>query len=263
MNIYIHEDFVKEKARRARRMQTIGMVLIAISFLFSFSSLTGSTTYLIFLAYPFLLVGFPLWTMGRSAQRRLSSSPHADTMLNAELKGLNNKYSLHHFIRYGDTRIHHLLVTPSGLIVINSSDATGPVTCSEDAKGDNWKSPTNLLDRMTGLKPPVGNITQELDASVAAVREVAEKIGKPDVPVKGLALFTRNPDVQIHGCKYQGVPMSEVRQAIRELQQDMDNQRDDARDVSTLLTSEDRRRLNTFLAPETVKVQPNAAPSRR
>jgi hypothetical protein len=184
-------------------------------------------------------------------------------MLNAELKGLNNKYSLHHYIRYGDTWIHHLLVTPSGLIVINSSDAAGPITCTDSAKGDNWKSPTNLLDRMSGLKPPVGNVTQELDVSIAAVREIASRIGKPDVPVKGLVLFTRNPDVQISGCTYQGAPMSETRQAIRELQQDLDAEREDTTDVRTLLTSEDRRKLNTFLAPETVKVQPGTAPSRR
>src|SRR3954466_9582547 len=118
MNIYIHDDFVKAKERRAKRLQTFGMVLIGTFVVFSFTHLLGTATYLIFLAYPFLLVGFPLWTMGRSAQRRLASAPRADTLLNAELKGLNNKYSLHHYIRYGDTWIHHLLITPSCLIVM-------------------------------------------------------------------------------------------------------------------------------------------------
>jgi len=263
MNIYIHEDFVKEKERRAKRLQTIGMVLIGISFLFSFSTLLGTATILIFLAYPFLLVGFPLWTMGRSAQRRLAASPRADTLLNTELKGLNNKYSLHHYVRYGDTWIHHLLITPSGLIVMQSSDAVGPVTCTGSDKGDKWKSPSNILDRMTGLKPPVGNVTTELNDSVAGVQEMLGKIDKPEVPVKGLVLFTRNPDVQINGCSFQGIPMNEVRQSIRDLQQEMDDQREDQRDVSTLLTSDDRRKLNTFLAPETVKVAADAVPSRR
>jgi hypothetical protein len=263
MNIYIHDDLLKERAGRARRLQTIGMILIVVSFVLSFSTLAGSATYVIFLAYPFLLVGFPLWTMGRSAQRRLAAAPRADTMLNAELKGLNNKYSLHHYVRYGDTWLHHLLITPDGLIVVQSSDAAGPVSCTETDKGDRWKSPTNLLDRMTGLKPPVGNMTQELDAAVAAVREIAAKIGKPGVPVRGLALFSRNPEVHINGCSYQGAPMSEARDAIRELQQDMAEEREGDRDVASLLTSEDRRKLNTFLAPETVKVAPGAAPARR
>jgi hypothetical protein len=239
------------------------MILIVVSFLLSFSSLAGSATYVIFLAYPFLLVGFPLWTMGRSAQRRLATAPRADTMLNAELKGLNNKYSLHHFVRYGDTWIHHLLVTPDGLIVMQSSDAAGPVSCTGTDKGDRWKSPTNILDRMTGLKPPVGNVTQELDSAVSAVREIATRIGKPEVPIKGLTLFSRNPDVRINGCSFQGAPMSEARDFIRELQNDMVGEREGERDLAALLTSDDRRKLNTFLAPETVKVPAGTAATRR
>ena len=115
MNIYIHDDLLKEKASRAKRFQTIGMILIVVSFLMSFGSFTGTNAYLIFLAYPFLLVGFPLWTVGRSTQRRLSAAPRPDVLLNAELRGFNNKYSLHHFIKYGDTWIHHLLIMPEEL----------------------------------------------------------------------------------------------------------------------------------------------------
>ena len=78
MNIYIHEDFVKEKERRAKRLQTIGMVLIGISFICSFSTFFGLPTILIFLAYPFLLVGFPLWMLGRSGLRQVAASPRAE-----------------------------------------------------------------------------------------------------------------------------------------------------------------------------------------
>jgi hypothetical protein len=262
MNIYIHEDLMKEKASRAKRFQTIGMILIVISFIMSFGSFSGTNTYLIFLAYPFLLVGFPLWTVGRSAQRRLSASPRPDVLLNAELRGLNNKYSLHHYIKYGETWIHHLLITPDGVIVMNSNDAVGPVTCTGSAKGDRWKSPTNIIDRMTGLKPPVGNPTQELSEAVAAATEILGKVGKPDVPVKGLVLFTRNPQTQINGCSFQGVPIDEAKQTLREMQQEMAEGREDERDVKTLLTSDDRRRLNTFLAPETVKLPASAVSAR-
>jgi len=262
MNIYIHQDYAKEQARRARRLTTIGMILIAISFLISFASFAGpSFSFVIFLAYPFLLIGFPIWQMGRSTQRRLSSTPHADTLLNAELKGLNNKYSLHHYIKYGDTWIHHLLVTPSGLLVMYSSDAAGPIRCEGTDKGDRWKAPTNLVDRLTGLKPQVGNPTQELLPAMAAAREILDKVGKPDVPVKGLVLFTKNPEVQIDSCAFQGVPMNEAKLEIRDLQNDMDAEREGERGVSTILTSDDRRRLNSFLAPEVVTLPAAPAPA--
>jgi hypothetical protein len=263
MNIYIHQDYAKEQSRRAGRLIAIGMVLIVISFVISFGSFLGPNfSFLIFLAYPFLLIGFPIWQMGRSTQRRLANSPRPDTLLNAELKGLNNKYSLHHYIKYGETWIHHLLVTPSGLVVMYSSDTNGPVSCKGTDKGDRWKAPTNLLDRLTGLKPQVGNPTQELLPAVAAAREILEKVGKPEVPVSGLVLFTRNPDVQIDGCTYQGVPMNEAKLEIRDLQQSMDSEREGDTGVATILTADDRRRLNTFLAPEVVKL-PSAPVSAR
>ncbi len=264
MNIYIHEDFVKEKAKRAKRLQTIGMILIVISFLFSFSSFAGqSNTYLIFLAYPFLLTGFPLWTMGRSAKRRLANEPRADLLLNEELRGLNNKYSLHHYVHYGETWIHHLLITPEGVIVMNSNDAAGPISCNGTDKGDRWKSPTNLLDRITGLKPSVGNPTLELDGAIAAAHELLTKIGKPDVAVKGVVLFTRNPETQISGCTYQGVPMNEAKLVARELQQDMESDPSERVGVKSILTTEDRRRLNNLLAPESVRMPATAVSAKR
>ncbi|MEO8284962.1 MAG: NERD domain-containing protein [Chloroflexota bacterium] len=263
MNIYVHDEYMKEKASRAKRQQTIGMICIVVSFLFSFGSFGGTSTWLIFLAYPFLLVGFPLWTMGRSAQRKLSTSTHADVLLNAEMKGLNNKYSLHHYVRHGNGWIHHLLITPSGLIVMNSNDAASPVTCRGTEKGDQWKSPSNILDRMTGLKPPVGNPTQELETATAAARDLLNQIGKPNVPVKAAVLFTRNPDVTIDGCSFQGVPMNEAKLVVRELQQDMDNEREGDTDVKTILTSEDRRKLNLLLAPEDRTAPANPTPAKR
>ena len=146
---------------------------------------------------------------------------------------------------------------------MTSNDALGPVTCTGDAKGDRWKSPTNLIDRLTGLKPPIGNPTQELNESLAAAREILSKVGKPDVPVTGLVLFTRNPDTTINGCTYQGVPIDEAKQALREAQLDMSGEREEGRDLSKVLTSDDRRRLNSFLAPETVKLPASVASARR
>lgn len=263
MNIYIHEDSRKEKERRAKRFQRIGMACIIISFLLSFGTLAGSNTLLILLAYPFLLVGFPLWTMGRSQLRRLDSAPRADLLLNNELKGLNNKYSLHHNLRSGEAWIDHLLITPVGLIVMDSNDAVGPVSCRGTAKGDRWRSQTNLLDRLTGLKPPVGNPTQDLDASTAAARVLLAKIGKPDAPVKGLVLFTRNPEVEIVSCCYNGVPLNEAKQSVQDLQLAMGGDREEGLNVSRMLTSDDRRRLNNMLAPETTTVSAKALAAKR
>jgi hypothetical protein len=264
MNIFIHQDYLKEQLARIKRSQRIGTILVVISVFVSIASFTAiQYNFLLFVVYPPALIGLTLWQLSKSSQRNLERAPRADALLNAELKGLNNKYSLHHYIKYGETWIHHLLITPEGAIVMVSNDTVGPVTCSGGPKGDRWKSPTNLLDRWSGLKPPVGNPSQELAASVAATHELLGKVGKPEVPVKGLVLFTRNPDIQIDGCSFQGVPMNEGKLAIREVQQEFESEREDRSDIKTILTSDDRRRLNTFLAPEVVTLPTAAVPAKR
>ncbi|MEP6776417.1 MAG: hypothetical protein ABJA50_12550, partial [Chloroflexota bacterium] len=142
----------------------------------------------------------------------------------------------------------------------SESGWVGPVGCKATAKGDIWKSPTSLLDRMTGTKPSIGNPTVELESMVAAARELLSQIGKPDVPVKGVVLFTRNPDITLEGCSYGAAPLNEMRDAVRDLEQDMGADREEGLVVNTILTSEDRKRLNNLLAP--VSVPASAVPEK-
>ena len=256
MNIYLHEGFLAERKARAKRFQTIGIVLIAFSFALSVFSFNVEYAYLIFVAYPFLLVGFPLWTMGRANVRRLSG-PQADTVLNGELRGLNAKYSLHHYAKIGETYVPHMLITPDGIVTMVTSDAVGPVSCKGGQGGDRWRSQTNLLDRLTGLKPPVGNPSMELQATVEAARSLLQQIGKPNVPVKGVAVFTRNPDITIYECNFSGVPMNEARSALGDIQADMSEA---PKQGVTALTTEDRRKLDTALAPTFTTTKAGAEP---
>jgi hypothetical protein len=57
--------------------------------------------------------------------------------------------------------------------------------------------------------------------------------------------------------------MNEGKLAIREFQQDFESEREDRSDIKTILTSDDRRRLNTFLAPEVVTLPAPAVPVKR
>ena len=260
MNIFIHEDYIKEEKRKAKRRQLLGVGLFFISFILSFASLSESTQVLIYLAYPFLLVGIIFWTSARAAERKLSTAPQADSLINTELKGLSNKYSLHHHPRLGDVWIPHLFIMPSGVLVVSSNDALGPITCTGGEKGDKWRAPSNLLDRATGAKPQVGNPSLDLDGMVAAARGLVESIGKPEVQVKGLVLFTRNPDIELNGCSYGAAPMNELRQAVRDLEISMGDEREGSSDVRGMLTSEDRRKLNNILAP--VSIPASAKPDK-
>jgi hypothetical protein len=159
----------------------------------------------------------------------------------------------------GGKLIHHLLITPSGLIAMTSSDAVGPVGCN----GDSWRSPGGFLDRLTGTKPAIGNPTQEATAAMEAARELLSGIGKPDVRVKGLIVFTRNPEIEMDGCSYPAVPLSEIKQAIKEAQAEMEETREEGKQLDVMLTSEDRRRLNALVSPIVVAAPAKPAAARR
>ena len=57
--------------------------------------------------------------------------------------------------------------------------------------------------------------------------------------------------------------MAELKQAVRDLQIEMGGEREEGRRLDTLLTSEDRRRLNALLLPETAAAPTKAATARR
>lgn len=263
MNVVTHEEYWKTLVKKASRTQRIGMICILVSFLISLVGSFTSAYFLVYLAYPFLIIGLPFWAMGRNNQKRMANTPRADHQLNAELKGLNNKYSLHHFARQGEQVIEHMLITPSGVIVIQTSDAIGPVSCTGSEKGDRWKSQSNLIDKFTGVKPAIGNPSASLSASIQAVQQLLSASGKPDVPVKGLIVFTRNPELELQSCSFPAIPLNETKETVKELQYDMDAARESGLDISAILTSEDRRKLNIALGPQPSSVAPKAAPARR
>ncbi len=87
--------------------------------------------------------------------------------------------------------------------------------------------------------------------------------GKPNVPVKGLIVFTRDLELYLESCSYPAAPLSEVKQALKELELDLGSERENARQIDIMLTSEDRRRLNTALSPQAVAAPAKPAPARR
>jgi hypothetical protein len=249
MNVFTHDNTDLQAARRrARLMQYGGLLAIVGSVLCSLFFPFYAA--LVFFAYPLLFIGLPLWTIGRNRQRQLVNAPKIKEMITSELKGLSDKYSLHHGAAVGGQKIGHLLITPSG--IISANEATGPITCTTDRKGDRWQTRMTLMDRFSGTRQPIGNPSLELDTATAAMKALLARQDKEDVPVRGLVVFVANPEIEIDASSYPAVPLNELRLAVRELQTIMAEEREEGLDAERLLTSEDRKRLNVALGPATV-----------
>jgi len=259
MNVFTNEEFYQAQARRSRLFRTLGLASIILSFILSL--LTGINPYLVCAAYPFLLGGLPLWTIGRSTERRLKTVPRPDKVMNEELKGLSNKYSLHHYPTLEGTLVKHLLVMPGGLLVMESRENPGPVSCVAGNNGDKWGAKSGLLERFSGLNPAIGNPTTDLEASIKSASDLLGKIGKTAVPVMGLVVFTRNPELTVDGCTYAALPIDELKDTVRDLQFELGSDKSEGAGVASILTTDDRRKLNSLLQPARPPAPATPAPA--
>jgi hypothetical protein len=248
MNVFTNDAYFKAQVERAGRLLLYGLLCLALAFgaALYFQFFDQRAGLLVLLSYPFLLAGFPMWTVGNNRLRMYKQTTRPDHKITAELKGFNDKYSLHHYATVSGRTVKHLFIAPSGIVVIESNETLGPVSGNDDK----WKARTGLLERFGGVNAPVGNPTTEVQAGIAAVRELVASIGKPDVAIGGLIVFTRAKEIEEHECSYPAVPLAETRSAVRDVIASIEPEGEDRNDVSLFLTSEDRRKLNQILAPE-------------
>lgn len=75
-------------------------------------------------SYLALILGFMASQFGIYFSNRFGRSPRPDEKLSAELKGLDDRYSLYHYA----TAVSHLLVGPSGLWVLMPFHQQGTIT---------------------------------------------------------------------------------------------------------------------------------------
>ncbi len=253
MNIFTNEAFFTQQIQAARRRKTIGTILIvlyALSYVTYLFPQSATTSILISFGLVAFTSGVPLFWLSNNNLKRLRATPRADHLLNNELKGLNNKYTLHHYVPADGGIIKHLLVTPAGLIVMASRDEVGPISCKGSDTGDKWKLPGGIFARFGSDRYASANPSHDLEAAMSRADTLLTAIGKPKVSVSGFIVFTKQEDIELEGCSRRAIPLDETKALIRAIVSESETDREVASDVGQLLTSEDRRRLNTLLAPK-------------
>ncbi len=260
MNVFTNDGYFKAQLERARQLRFWGILALAVAFAASMlvQFVPGIPPLLVLASYPFLFAGFPMWTIGNNRLKVLKAAVSVDQKITAELKGFSDKYTLHHYATVDGKTVKHLLVAPVGLIVMESRDTTGPITCTDDK----WKGRTSWLERMAGVSVPLGDPTADTIATSRLMCEKLNSIGKPEVPVAGLIVFSRATDIQLDGSTYGAVPVAEVKVAVRQMLSDMAPEREERSNVGVMLTSDDRRKLNALLAPAQPEVAAKPSPAR-
>jgi Nuclease-related domain len=178
--------YVRKRKRIARIMVAIGLLLVASSFASIFFP-----RFLIF-AYVGLGIGFLTFNNGLQQLTRWGRKPRNDEILDTTLARLNDRYTLIHYPDFPGRRPDHLLVTPSGVIVMTAREIGGRLRVT----GRKWRKMGSPLGFFFGLGgPQLGNPTFENEQQIETVKELATQI-EPDVPVDGAIVFL-HPDVEI------------------------------------------------------------------
>jgi len=190
MKIIKNEKRIKRNSTIANWTQLGAIAVLGVGMYISFNK-PELFTY----ALASLLVGFTLTQIGMYMGNRYGRSPRPDEKLDAGLKGLQNEFSIYHFI----TPASHLLIGPAGIWVLMPYHQRGQVTFTKNR----WKmSGGGFLQgymRIFGQES-LGRPELETENEVNSIyKYLAKQMEESEIPeINAMIIFTSD-GVEIEG----------------------------------------------------------------
>jgi hypothetical protein len=184
MKIVTNQKLI-ERNKKIGQYTSIGSLVILMAGLyFSFQS----TAYSIVIAFSALLLGFILSQVGIYFGTRWGRSPRPDEVITASLKGLEEKYTLYHYL----TGVSHLLVGPAGIWVLIPYAVKGMITYDE--KKERWKHKGGSIYLKIFAQEGMGRPDLDIENEVAEARKYFKKMteGEPVLPVQAALVFVND-----------------------------------------------------------------------
>ncbi len=209
MHMSVNEKYLKGRQRRAGWLQALGLGLVLVSFVLSLG--LGVAYWVVLLAYPALIVGFPMWQYGRGQVRYWKAMQAIPPVVQEEVRP-GPKQHIFAFLPLGATVVDYVLVTAEGVFVISMRGVTEglvaaargeteyktggfTITCRTTERGDRWTQRLPILERLARIgEVPLGNPSAAVQRDAERMREwlAANVPTRQPVPVWGLVVF-RNP----------------------------------------------------------------------
>jgi hypothetical protein len=166
MRIIRNTGYIKRRKRAARIMVLMGLLLLGGSWLVT---LFYPDFFLV--ATVGLVLGFLGFNGGMQQIGRWSRRPRSDMVLDDQLARLNDRYTLIHYPDFPGRRPDHVLIMPTGILVLTLREVTGRAM----VRGKMWRKKGSPIGRMFMLSAPqLGNPSIENEDQVKAVSGVLE-----------------------------------------------------------------------------------------
>lgn len=212
---------IDRQVQRNRLFFWLGIagLIAAMAVLFFFAG----NPILVFLGYPFLILGLILSKRGSFNNRRHGVGGYKiaseEKLLAAALDGSPPRYHLYSWIKLGGVAVDHLLATPNGLMIVKACSQMGDFKMSNDT----YRRKAGLsVWFATAGEPGIGNPTQELNAQVKKLHEWFHEKGL-EIPVDGVVVFMlpRTKIIDAAEMSYPVCKLDQLKQAIRGWETDL------------------------------------------
>jgi len=212
MKIIKNEKLIKRNGVIGQWTSIIALVILGGGMYMTFANPTNPQ--LIYYSLGSLAVGFILTQIGMYMGNRWGRSPRPDEKLDAGLKGLQNEFSIYHFM----TPASHLLVGPAGVWVLIPYRQRGLVTYEKNR----WRvGGGGFLQAYMSIfgQEGIGRPDLEAEGEISAVRKLlAKSLDEHEFPNVQAALIFMNElvDLQAEDAPLPALKLKQLKDFIRQ-----------------------------------------------
>ncbi len=210
MVIIRNEQRIKQLRLISQIVSFLGMGTLIAGFVLTFRS---ENPRIVFYQLGVLFFGYILSQIGIYLAHLYVRSPRPDEVLDDAVKGYAKSRNgrIYHYI----LPVRHVLLLPTGIIILNAKYQTGKISVD----GDKWQQKGLGLRRIFGQEN-LGNPTRETENSVAALANFINKHAPEveEVPIAALIVFTAK-ELKEYDLKKSSIPAMPYHKVKKYLQQ--------------------------------------------
>lgn len=184
MRIVTNEKLIRRNRKIGQYLSIGSLVILGVGLYMSFQP---QYTMASFVA---LILGFMVSQVGIYYGNRWGRTPRPDERLNLSLKGLDNRFTLYHYV----SPVAHLLTGPAGIWVLLPFAQRGKITFEKGR----WRQKGGNLYMKLFAQEGLGRPEQDIKAAVDEMEKFIHTLPLGDTigPVQAALVFT-DPEVEI------------------------------------------------------------------
>jgi hypothetical protein len=229
MKIYTNEKLINRNRRIGQITTVASLAVLGLGLFLSFQGSTQLITYS-FLA---LIFGFILSQVGIYMGNRFGRRPRLDEKLDAALKGLDDKYSLLHYV----TPVSHLLLGPAGIWVLLPYPQGGTITYQKNR----WRQKGGNFYLKIFAQEGLGRPDLEVSTNTTDLQRYLEK-SSPDTefpPIQSVLVFTNEKvAIDVEETPTPTLPIKKLKDFLRKASKETPASMDKITQVLRLFTIE-------------------------